>query len=125
MIEPLIQRVRDEARPTGVLLAVHDWSTLAFATHASKTDRRQLTHATDVGYDLATVLIVRGSDGASLAPVSVSLATRTTVLSTQPDPVADVAHVDQLRPRMDFVASLNLGAPVVHVIDRVLLPPAK
>ena len=118
LIEPLIQRVRDEARPTGVLLAVHDGSTLAFATHASKTDRRQLTHATDVGYDLATVLIVRGSDGASLAPVSVSLATRTTVLSTQPDPVADVAHVDQLRPRMDFVASLNLGAPVVHVIDR-------
>lgn len=118
MIEPLIQRVRDEAPPTSVLLAVHDWSTLAFATHTSKTDRRQLTHATDVGYDLATVLIVRGNDGAPLAPVSVSLATRATVLSTQPDPVADVAHVDQLRPRMDFVASLDLGASVVHVIDR-------
>lgn len=118
MIEPLIQRVRDEAPPTSVLLAVHDWSTLAFATHTSKTDRRQLTHATDVGYDLATVLIVRGNDGAPLAPVSVSLATRATVLSTQPDPVADVAHVDQLRPRMDFVASLDLGKPVVHVIDR-------
>lgn len=117
-IQPLIQRVRDGAPPAGVLLAVHDWSTLAFATHASKTDRRQLTHATDVGYDLATVLMARGNDGAPLAPVSVSLATRTTVLSTQPDPVADVAHVDQLRSRMDFVASLNLGTPVVHVIDR-------
>jgi hypothetical protein len=118
LIEPLIQRVRDEALPAGVLLAVHDWSTLAFATHTSKTDRRQLTHDADVGYDLATVLIVRGTDGAPLAPVAVSLATQTTVLSTQPDPVADVAHVDQLRSRMDFVASLNLGTPVVHVIDR-------
>ena len=49
-IQPLIQRVRDGAPPAGVLLAVHDGSTLAFATHASKTDRRQLTHATDVGY---------------------------------------------------------------------------
>jgi hypothetical protein len=32
--------------------------------------------------------------------------------------VADAAHVDQIRPRMDFVASLGLGTPVVHVIDR-------
>ncbi len=118
MIEPLIQRVRDDAPAAGVLLAVHDWSTLAFGTHPSKADRRQLTHAADVGYDLATVLMVRGCDGASLAPVSVSLATRDAVLSTQPEAVADVAHVDQIRARMDFVASLALGAAVVHVIDR-------
>lgn len=118
MIEPMIQRVRDEAPAAGVLLAVHDWSTLAFGTHPSKADRRQLTHAADVGYDLATVLMVRGRDGASLAPVSVSLAKRDAVLSTQPEAVADVAHVDQIRPRMDFVASLALGAEVVHVIDR-------
>lgn len=118
LIQPLIQRVRDEAPTAGVLLAVHDWSTLAFGTHPSKTDRRQLTHAADVGYDLATVLMVRGTDGAPLAPVSVSLATQAAVLSTQPDPVADVAHVDQLLPRMAFVASLKLGVPVVHVIDR-------
>lgn len=117
MIEPLIQRVRDETPPAGVLLAVHDWCTLSFAAHPSKTDRRQITHATDIGYDLAMVLMVRGTDGASLAPVSVSLATQTNILSTQPDPVADVPHVDQLRPRMDFVASLDLGT-VVHVIDR-------
>jgi hypothetical protein len=118
LIEPLIQRVRDEAPAAGVLLAIHDWSTLAFGTHPSKTDRRQLTHAADVGYDLATVLMVRGGDGASLAPISVSLAKRNAVLSTQPEPVADVAHVDQIRPRMDFVASLQLGADIVHVIDR-------
>jgi hypothetical protein len=118
LIEPLIQRVRDAAPVAGVLLAVHDWSTLSFGTHPSKADRRQLTHAADVGYDLATVLMVRGSDGAPLAPVSVSLATRDAILSTQPEPVADVAHVDQVRARMDFVASLGLGAEVVHVVDR-------
>jgi hypothetical protein len=118
LIEPLIQRVRDEAPATPILLAIHDWSTLAFATHTSKTDRRQLTHAADIGYDLATVLMVRGSDGAPLAPVSVSLTTNQTILSTQPDPVADVAHVDQIRGRMDYVASLSLGPSVVHVIDR-------
>lgn len=118
LIEPLIQRVRDEAPHSGSLLAIHDWSTLAFATHTSKTDRRQLTHAHDIGYDLATVLMVRGSDGACIAPVAVSLAKHNAILSTQPDPVADVTHVDQIRPQMDFVASLNLGVDVVHVIDR-------
>lgn len=118
MIEPLIQRVRDEAPNAGPLLAILDWSTLAFATHQSKKDRRQLTHAHDIGYDLATVLMVRGSDGACIAPVSVSLARHNDILSTQPDPVADVPHVDQIRSKMDFVASLNLGADVVHVIDR-------
>ena len=117
-IEPLIPRVRGEARPTGVRLAVRDGSAPAVAARASKTDRRQLARATAVGYDLAAVPIVRGSDGASLAPVPVGSATRTTVPSTRPDPVADVARVDRLRPRMDFVASLNLGAPVVRVIDR-------
>ena len=118
LIAPLIQRVRDEMPTSGVLLAIADWSTLAFPTHASKTDRRQLTHAQDIGYDLATVLLVRGSDGAPLAPVSVSLTTDTAVLSTRPEPVADLPHIDQIRPQMDFVASLAFDRPVVHVIDR-------
>ncbi len=47
----------------GVLAIHHDWSTLSFGG-ASSTDgpRRELTHAKDVGHDLATVLRVRGDD---------------------------------------------------------------
>lgn len=118
LIEPLIQQVRDEVHQEDILLAIHDWSTLAFGAHKSKTDRRTLTHANDVGYDLATVLMVRGHDGASLAPVSITLATADGMLSTEPNPVADVAHIDQILPRMDFVTSLKLTRRVVHVIDR-------
>ena len=87
----------------GVLLAIHDWSTLSFGGHASKTDRVELTHAKDVGYDLATVLMVRGDDGAPIAPALVSLTTAEGVLSTRDDaPAADLCHIDQVREAMQL-----------------------
>jgi hypothetical protein len=120
LIEPMHEAVRQElaVRP-GVLLAVHDWSTLSFGKHPSKTDRLTLTHATDVGYDLATVLVVRGGDGAPIAPIAVSLTTADGVLSTRDDaPPADTSHIDQVRGAMGYVRDLGFDATVVHVIDR-------
>jgi Transposase DDE domain len=120
LIEPMHTMVRQEvaSRP-GVLLAVHDWSTLSFGTHPSKTDRKILTHAKDVGYDLATVLAVRGDDGATIAPVLVSLTTADGVLSTRDDVLAeDLCHIDQVLGAMQYVRGLEFTAPVVHVIDR-------
>jgi hypothetical protein len=120
LIEPMHNLIRQEvAFHPGVLLAVHDWSTLSFGGHPSKTDRATLTHAYDVGYDLATVLMVRGGDGASIAPASVSLTTAQGVLSTRDDaPAADLCHIDQVREAMRFVHDLKFDAPIVHVIDR-------
>jgi hypothetical protein len=120
LIEPLHEAVRQEVtRRPGVLLAVHDWSSLSFGNHPSKTDRATLTHATDVGYDLATVLMVRGDDGAPVAPVLVSLTTADGVLSTRDDvPAVDVCHIDQVLGAMQYVRDLDLGATVVNVIDR-------
>ena len=118
--EPLHEAVHADLvrRPT-ILLSVHDWSTLAFRRHASKADRVTLTHAKDVGYDLATVLMVRGDDGAPIAPAAVSLTTADGVLSTRPDaPAADVCHIDQIRGAMGYVRDLGFAATVVHVIDR-------
>jgi hypothetical protein len=120
LIDPMHCVVRNEmaARP-GVLLAIHDWCTLGFGKHDSKKDRTTLTHAGDVGYDLATVLMVRGDDGATIAPALVSLTTADGVLSTRDDPPsADVCHIDQVGGAMQLVDDLQFGAPVVHVIDR-------
>ena len=120
LIEPMQEAVRDEvARRPGVLLAIHDWSTLSFGGHPSKADRLTLTHESDVGYDLATVLVVRGDDGSPVAPVAVSLTTADGVLSTRDDaPGPDVCHIDQVADAMRHVGALDLGATVVHVIDR-------
>jgi Transposase DDE domain len=120
LIEPIHEAARREVadRP-GVLLAIHDWSTLSFGGHPSKTDRATLTHAHDVGYDLATVLMVRGDDGAPIAPALVSLTTADGVLSTRDDaPATDVPHIDQVRGDMRYVHDLAFGTTVVHVIDR-------
>lgn len=120
LIDPMHQAVKQEVtRRPGVILAIHDWSTLAFGSHHSKTDRVTLTHETDVGYDLATVLVVRADDGAPVAPVLVSLTTADGVLSTRDDvsPV-DICHIDQVLGAMQYVRCLDLGATVVHVIDR-------
>jgi Transposase DDE domain len=120
LIEPMHEAVRHEAaRRPGVLLAIHDWSTLSFGGHPSKTDRATLTHESDVGYDLATVLVVRGDDGSPVAPVAVSLTTADGVLSTRDEaPGPDVCHIDQVPGSMRYVRDLDLGAAVVHVIDR-------
>jgi hypothetical protein len=120
LIEPLHAAIHEEfAGQHGVLLAVHDWSTLSFGGHPSKADRATLTHARDVGYDLATVLIVRGDDGAPVAPASVSLTTAHAVHSTRDEPAAaDTCHIDQVLPAMRYVRGRGFGGAVVHVIDR-------
>ncbi len=113
------QAIHHAAADGGVLLAVHDWSTLSFGTHHAKTDRATLTHQHDRGYDLATVLIVRGSDGAPIAPADVALKTADGVLSTRDDTTAaGLPHIDQILPAMRSVRGRDFGAPVVHVIDR-------
>lgn len=119
LIEPLHQTIRHEAVAGGVLLAVHDWSTLSFGDHDSKTDRATLTHKHDLGYDLATVLMVRASDGAPIAPADVSLKTAEGVLATRDEgTIAELPHIDQVLPAMQYVRDLNFGTPIVHVIDR-------
>lgn len=120
LIEPMHEAVRDEVtRRPGVLLAVHDWSTLSFGSHHAKTDRAILTHATDVGYDLATVLMVRGDDGAPIAPVVVSLEAATSVYSTceEAHPL-NMCHVDQVLGNMKYTKAQEFAPTVVHVIDR-------
>ena len=110
---------REAAEQPGVLLAIHDWSTLSFGGHDSKKDRATLTHAHDLGYDLATVLIVRGSDGAAIAPAVVSLKAAEAVHSTRDvAPPIDMCHVDQVLDDMEYTRDQEFGPSLVHVIDR-------
>jgi hypothetical protein len=120
LIEPMHQMIRRAvAEQPGVLLAAHDWSTLSFGSHESKTDRATLTHAHDVGYDLATVLMVRASDGASIAPAVVSIEADKVVHSTRVDPhPLGMCHVDQVLGNMQYTQERQFGSPLVHVIDR-------
>jgi hypothetical protein len=114
------EAIRQEAAANpGTLLAVHDWSTLSFGGHRSKADRATLTHDRDLGYDLATVLMVRASDGAPIAPVAVSLEAADAVYSTRDDPhPLKMCHVDQVLGSMRYAREQNFTPTLVHVVDR-------
>ncbi len=56
-------------------LCIHDWSRLNYRKHTSKTDRYQMSHKTDVGYDLQSSLLVSDYTGKPIAPVAQRLVT--------------------------------------------------
>lgn len=100
-------------------LTVHDWSRLNYNTHSSKCDRLQMTHETDLGYELQTSLLIGDGLGQPLSPVAQNLVTAQGVLSTYASPGAKAqAHLDELTERMRWLEGQNLGKPLVHIVDR-------
>ena len=120
LVEPLRAVGRDRLATTKMpfALLIHDWSKLSFAYAKSKRDLVQLTHATDVGYELTTALLVSADDGRPLAPMEMHLKTADCVLSTRRRAPKDLPHLDQVLPTMKAVRAWNLAKPLVHVIDR-------
>jgi len=121
LIEPLQESVRATLRdhPQRVALSVHDWTMIHFGGHASKADRFQRSHPSDIGYELATALVVEADRGTPLGPMELRLRTANGVLSsrvgeTKPHP----AHVDEVADVMEASKDWNLDQTLVHVIDR-------
>lgn len=96
-------------------LLVHDWCKLTFVY--TKEDETQLTHETDIGYELTTALLVSAADGSPLAPMEMHLKTADGILSTRPR-TRNVAHLEQVLPTMKASAAWGLKKPLLHVIDR-------
>ncbi|MFZ3260784.1 MAG: transposase [Thiobacillus sp.] len=100
-------------------LAVHDWSRLNYGGHTSKKDRLQMTHKTDIGYELQSSLLVSDRDGAPLVAPAQNLATATGVLSSNGASVAPPQpHLDELGERMTWLEKQDFGKPLVHIVDR-------
>jgi len=99
-------------------LLIHDWSELHYRYHNSKTDRIDLTGSDDPGYELMTALVISDRSGAPIAPVCMQLrnseglySSRSTRRLPSPSPL------DGLQPVMRYVHRLQLGKPLVHIID--------
>ena len=122
LIEPLRQLGREGCRNSAspfVLLA-HDWCKLGYGNQSrQKQDLIQLTHDTDIGYDLTTSLLIEADTGITLAPMQIHVKTAETVYSTGTHQLhVNDHHLDQLEPTMDEVSDWELERKVVHVIDR-------
>lgn len=125
LLSALVAPLRDvgrqavgQSRADFVLLA-HDWCKLDYRRHTSKRDVVQLTHETDVGYELTTALLISAEDGSPLAPMEMHLKTADAIHSTRdPAPALDEHHLQQVLPTMDASSGWGLSRPIVHVIDR-------
>lgn len=120
LIEPVHDAVRgalDGGR--GPVLIAHDWSMLHLGGHASKADRYQRTHKTDLGYELACALAVDAESGAPLGPLELRLRTAAGVLATRPGG-AEVHAIrrDEVIDVMRASRAWGLGRELIHVIDR-------
>lgn len=120
LVEPLraIGRTRTEAAQAKFVLLAHDWSKLSYDQPKRKQDLVPLTHATDVGYELTTALLISADDGDPLAPMEMHLKTATGVLSTRAAPRGNGHHLEQVLPTMQASLTWGLSKPIVHVIDR-------
>ena len=119
LVEPLREAGRRgvaESQAKFVLLA-HDWCKLGYAA-GSKRDLVQLTHQTDIGYELTTTLLISAGDGCPLAPMEMHLKTAQGVLSTRDPGPRHRAHLEQVLPTMQASETWDLSKPIVHVIDR-------
>lgn len=100
-------------------LAVHDWSRLNYGGHTSKKDRLQMTHKTDIGYELQSSLLVSDRDGAPLVAPAQNLVTADGVLSSKGGAITPSRpHLDELSERMKWLEGQDFGKPLVHIVDR-------
>jgi hypothetical protein len=120
LAEPLREagRKATDASQAPFVLLVHDWSKLSFSHSSTKGDIVQLTHDSDIGYELTTSLLVSADDGTPLAPMEMHLLTAHGVLSTRGPAPRHRAHLEQVLPTMKASATWGLSKPIVHVIDR-------
>jgi Transposase DDE domain len=119
LIKPLRETGRSRAAGSQACFAllVHDWCKLSYPA-GSKRDLVQLTHETDVGYELTSALLVSADDGNPLAPMEMHVRMANGVLSTR-DPAPRVRpHLEQALPTMEASRTWGLSKLLVHVIDR-------
>lgn len=123
LIEPLREAGRHaiveeqrSAHAPGCAILVHDWSKLDYRRHTSKKDVVQLTHETDIGYELTTALLVSAANGSPLAPMEMHVKTKDGLLSTRnPAPPADEHRLEQILDTMDASHTWGLSVPLRHV----------
>jgi len=125
LARPLIDSARLElAAPSGDgsggwLLIAHDWSLLHYGKQAAKKGRVALAHHQDLGYELLTSLALDDQDGHPLAPVSQELRAQEGLYTTRAaQPLKPLSQLDGLTPVLEHLEGLNLGRPLVHLIDR-------
>jgi hypothetical protein len=120
LVEPLREHARSQvgALKSGFAILIHDWSKLGYNQSDGKRDLIPLSHATDVGYELMTALLVSADNGRPLAPMEMHLKTAEGMLSTRAPAPQESSPLDQVLETMEASRRWNLEKSLLHVIDR-------
>lgn len=119
--QPLIESSRQAAKNhcTDFALVVHDWSGLSFTKHESKRDRIEITHQQDVGYELQSAVLLSDVTGNPLGVLYQAVRAAGGLYSTRsPRLLPPRSHLDELSLVMRHVEALEVGKPLLHIIDQ-------
>lgn len=101
-------------------LCVHDWSRIHYGGHTGKKDRLQMTHASDIGYELQSSLLVNAQNGLPLSVAAQNLVSAEGVWQSRKATmqVDDQPHLDELSERMAWIEQQQFARRLVHMVDR-------
>jgi hypothetical protein len=119
LAKPLLEQARADlpgvCRSYG--LVIHDWSDLVYSTHTTKNDRKKI--GSDLGYELATSLLISDLRGAPIVPVSLGLWANDGWRTTHEEKARnDLSPLGLVSETMSFLQGQNLPLPLLHIIDR-------
>lgn len=119
---PLLAATREAVTADGgtYVLSLADWSRVNYGGHVSKRDRLQITHETDIGYELQSSVLVSAQDGAPLGVPAQNLVTAEGLWSSREEGISALvpSHLDELSERMTWLEQQGLGSRLVHLVDR-------
>lgn len=122
LAEPLLEAAQAgvTSRCKQYALCAHDWSRLNYRKHTRKADRYQITHETDVGYDLQSSLLIDDQSGQPIAPVAQRLVTGNGSYASYQTENNEVVkdHLDEVTEAMKWIEAQACDKPFVHIIDR-------
>lgn len=121
--EPLLQVAAENSLTycKDYALCLHDWSHLNYRLHESKIDKYQISHETDVGYDLQSSLLISDQTGIPIAPVAQRLVTAKGSYSTYKNNQLEenpLSHLDEVTDCIAYLERQKLPKKLVHIIDR-------
>ena len=118
---PLVARARTDVQIAcrQYALCVHDQSPLHYTQHQAKADRRVMYNKDDLGYDMASAILLSDQDGQPLGVPYLALAAADGVYSTRRSkPLPARPWVDEVNRTMGYLEQQEFALPLVHIIDR-------
>ena len=115
LIEEALAQLPLESEQYG--LVAHDWSNIAYNSHASKKDTYKV-FKTCIGYQLQSSLLLSDKHGGPLSLLAMNLKNKSELFSSYGNPSRNKSNLEELVERIDWLESQSFEKELVHIVDR-------